>query len=67
MKVKKESINMCCWSGKSGFPTFALILLVLGALWILNDIGIMTVKVPWFPVVLVIIALGWIVDYYKKR
>jgi len=63
---KKES--WCCWGSQDkGFPTFAVILLVLGTLWILSDLNIITTKVPWFPAVLVIIAIGWIVDNYRKK
>jgi len=65
-KVEKEE-SWCCWgSGKKGFPTFAVVLLVLAVLWILSDIGIITFTVPWFPIILAIIALGWIIDNYKK-
>lgn len=54
-------------NGNKGFPTFAVIILVLGILWILSDIGMISVTVSWFPVVLVIIALGWLTDHYRKK
>lgn len=64
-KVSAKTVSSCCMGGK--FPTFAVILLVLGLLWILSDTGVMTVKVPWFPVVLVIVALGIIFGKTAKK
>lgn len=57
--------GFCCW-GK-GFPTFAVLLLVIGILWLLTSLEVITIDIPWWPVILIIIALGWIVDYYNKR
>jgi hypothetical protein len=51
---------------KKEFPTFAVILLVLGVLWLLTDLDILSVSIPWFPIILVIIALGMIVNKYRK-
>ena len=55
--------NMCC-DGK--FPTFAVILLVVGLVWLLNDLKVLAINLPWVPIVLVIIAVGMIVNRYKK-
>ena len=68
-KVKKvdEDFGWCCWNGKKGFPTFAVLLLVVGVLWLLTDLGIITVDIPWWPVILIVIAVGWIIDNYRKR
>ena len=48
-----------------GFPTFAVILLVLSVLWLLSEMAILTVNVPWIPVILIIVAIGWIIKHYK--
>ena len=56
--------NVCC---VGGFPTFAVIVLVLAVLWLLGEMKILTVNVPWLPVILIIIALGWIINFYKKK
>lgn len=42
------------------FPTLGFILLVLALLWLLSDLEVMVVDIPWFPVILIIIALGMI-------
>ena len=49
-----------------GFPTFAVVVLVIGIIWLLNDLNIFSVDIPWFPAVLIIIALGWIFTHYKR-
>ncbi len=51
-----------CWDGK-GFPTFAAIILVLGLLWLFTDLGWINVKVPWFPIVMIIFAIGLLVKH----
>lgn len=51
---------------KKGFPTFATLVLVVGVLWLLSELQILTVTIPWFPVIMIIVAIGWIVDHYSK-
>lgn len=48
------------------FPTFAAILLILGIVWFLNDLHILTIEIPWIPLILIIIAVGIIVERYYK-
>lgn len=57
-KVKER----CC----GGFPTFAVILLVVGIIWLLNDLSIIMVNIPWVPMVLIIVAIGMIYNRTKK-
>jgi hypothetical protein len=52
---------------KKGFPTFAVIVLILSLLWLLSETGILTLNIPWIPLIVVIIALGWIIDHYTKK
>jgi len=42
------------------FPTFGFILLILATLWLLNELNIIITRVPWFPVILIIVAIGMI-------
>ncbi|MBU0979786.1 MAG: hypothetical protein KJ709_03195 [Nanoarchaeota archaeon] len=60
-KVVKES--GCCMHG---FPTFATVLLVIGLIWLLNELKVFTVDIPWIPIVLMVIAIGMIVNRMKK-
>ncbi len=50
---------------KQGFPTFAVILLVLAIAWILSDLEYINVNIPWIPVVILIVALGMIFNRYS--
>jgi len=48
------------------FPTFAVVLLVVGIIWFLNDLKIINVNIPWVPMVLIIVAVGMIYNRFKK-
>ena len=67
-KPMKSKMNWhgCC-SSNGGFPTFAVIILVLGILWLLEGIGAINADIPWFPVILIIFALGLIFNHVKKK
>ncbi len=49
------------------FPTFAVIVLVLALIWLLNELGVLIMEIPWFPLILIIVAVGWIVNHYSSR
>lgn len=53
--------------GKKKFPTLAVILLVVGIIWLLSALNIFPWNnIPWVPVVIIIIALGMIINRYQK-
>ncbi len=49
------------------FPTVAVILLVVGVVWLLSDLGVITVSIPWWPVILIIVAISWIINRYTGK
>jgi hypothetical protein len=49
---------------KSKFPTLAIILLVLGVIWLLNDLDVLAINLPWIPIALIIVAVGMIINRY---
>jgi hypothetical protein len=51
---------------KIKFPVLAVILLIAGIVWMLNDLGYLVIDDPWIPVVLVVIAIGMIANRYSK-
>ncbi|MBS3078784.1 hypothetical protein J4218_01555 [Candidatus Pacearchaeota archaeon] len=57
---------MTFFKKKRKFPTFAVILLVVGLIWLLNELRVITINIPWIPVVLVIVAAGMIVNRYRE-
>lgn len=58
--AKKESP-----AGK--FPTLAIILLIIGVVWLLNELKILTVNVPWWPLILIVIAIGMMYNRFKSK
>lgn len=51
---------------KLKFPTLAVILLVLAVVWLLSDLGYITINIPWIPVIIGIIAIGMIINRYRR-
>jgi hypothetical protein len=49
-----------------GFPTVAVILLIAGVFWLLSDLKILAINIPWWPVILIVVAVGWIINHYTK-
>lgn len=63
--MAKKSGGICCFGDKdNSFPTFWVIVLVLSLSWFLGETGIITLSFPWLPTILVIIAIGAIIDHY---
>jgi hypothetical protein len=51
---------------KVGFPTLAIILLVIGLIWLFNELKVIAINIPWIPLILVIVAIGMIMNRYQK-
>lgn len=68
----KSDIEMHTWSwgsccGTRRFPTFAIFILIIGIFWLLNDLEVITIGIPWVPVILIVLALGWIINSYSRK
>jgi hypothetical protein len=48
------------------FPALAVIVLIFALAWLLSDLGYWTIDIPWIPVMLIVIAIGWIVNRYAS-
>lgn len=48
---------------KNTFPTVGAILLIIGCLWLAKDLGWITVKIPFWPILLIVLGLAMV---YKK-
>jgi hypothetical protein len=51
---------------RRGFPIVAVILLVVGVLWLMTDLKVITVDIPWIPIVVIIFAIGMIANRYRR-
>jgi len=40
------------------FPTLGFIILIFASLWLLREMDVVDIRVPWLPIVLIIIAIG---------
>lgn len=49
------------------FPTISIIILVTGILWLINELEILKIDIPWFPVVLIIIGIAGIIEFYRRK
>lgn len=45
---------------KRKFPTLGFIILLFASLWLLREMNVVDIRLPWIPVVLIIIAIGMI-------
>jgi len=52
-------------SKKRIFPTIPVILLVTGLLWFIGEL--LTIDVPWIPVILIILGIAGIIEFYKGK
>ncbi|MEK6893190.1 MAG: hypothetical protein AABX07_03215 [Nanoarchaeota archaeon] len=52
---------------KKRFPIFAIIILVIGLVWMLNDLNVFRINLPWIPSILVIAAIGMIINRYSEK
>ncbi len=52
---------------KEIFPTISIIILVTGILWLINELEILKIDIPWFPVVLIIIGIAGILEFYRRK
>ena len=51
---------------KRYFPTFWTIVLLISIAWFMRELGYIEVDVPWLPAILMVIAIGAIVNHYQN-
>lgn len=49
---------------KRNFPILAMILLAYAIFWLLNELEVLIIDIPWIPVILIIIAIGMIFNRF---
>ncbi len=50
---------------KPKFPTLAVIILVWALMWLINDLNILKLNLPWIPVIIIITTIGMIINRYR--
>ena len=69
--AKKDPLDGCfkwwAFPMKKRFPTFSVLLLLIGIVWLLAELDIILVSVPWWPVIIIALALWGIIDYMLKE
>jgi len=56
--------DKCCKHGH-GFPAVAGLILLIGILWLLADLKVIALEIPWVPVLVIILSLGMIVKHHN--
>lgn len=51
---------------KRRFPTLAILVLIAALIWLFSDLGYIQVNVPWIPLILIVLATGWIINRYTE-
>ncbi|MFQ5531357.1 MAG: hypothetical protein ACE5ES_01950 [Candidatus Nanoarchaeia archaeon] len=51
---------------KTRFPTFWAIVLLMGIAWFLGELGYLNINIPWLPTILIVVAIGAIVNNYSS-
>lgn len=51
---------------KRKFPTVAVIVLVAAIFWFLSELGYVNINIPWIPLILIIVAIGWIINRLRE-
>lgn len=54
------------YAGGIGFSFLGIILLAIGVVWLLQSLNIITIKIPWWPVILILFSL-WLItrSFYR--
>jgi len=47
------------------FPVLAVILLLFAMVWFFNDLGYWHLNVPWLPVIVIVLAIGFIFNRFQ--
>jgi len=55
--------DKCCPCGHH-IPIFALLVLVTGVLWLLAELEMIALDLPWVPMLVIIVSLGLIVKHH---
>lgn len=55
-----------CKMRRRSFPVIATLLFLFALFWLLNELKILIIDIPWLPVILIVMALGMIIDRLRR-
>jgi len=50
---------------KTKFPALAVIVLLFATAWLISELGYLKIDIPWLPVIMIVISIGWIINRYN--
>ena len=51
---------------KNKFPVLAVLILILGLSWLLQEMELVNLDLPWLPVIVVVAAIGMIWNRFRE-
>ena len=48
------------------FPVFWTVILLFGVAWFLSELGYLDINIPWLPLILIVISMGFIFNRFNK-
>jgi hypothetical protein len=51
---------------KNMLPIGALLLIAIGGLWLAQDMGWLTTQISWWPIILIVLGAGILINHYSK-
>jgi hypothetical protein len=51
---------------RNKFPALAVILLIFAIVWLLSDLKVFVIDLPWVPVILIIVAIAMIFNRLSR-
>ncbi|MBR9707587.1 MAG: hypothetical protein GOV15_04075 [Candidatus Diapherotrites archaeon] len=52
---------------KFEFLFIPVFLLIYGLVWLLKELGVIAIDIPWGPIVLILLGFGWIIEALTKQ
>jgi membrane-bound ClpP family serine protease len=51
---------------RAKFPVLGVLLLILGMVWLFNELGYPKINLPWIPVIVIVIAVAMIFNRFRR-
>ena len=49
---------------KNKFPVLGILLLILGILWLLTELNVFTLRISWWPIIIIVVAVGMVYNKF---